>query len=119
MMQDKTTIANARMTAHWLEMCSAALGLPQSECAGCPHLGQACSDGLMEEAAKILAILYPRHHPDHREANSVIYWLERCIGDNSCLAICKQCPFAYDCPDGLLRRSAELIRAACYSGDTK
>lgn len=111
---DKTVRDNALSVAKWLEICSTASGLYASECAGCPHLGQVCSDGLMEEAAKILAILYPRRHPDHKEAETVIRWLERCIEDNSCLPICKQCPFTYDCPSGLLRRSAELIRAACH-----
>ncbi len=113
MMLDKTTLENASVTAHWLEACAQS-SESYAECENCPYLGQACNDGLMEDAAKVLAILYPADHPDHRVAKSVIKWLSLCIAETGCLAICEHCPYTYGCPSGLLRRSAELIRAACH-----
>ncbi len=105
---------NAIATAHWLDICAVREYVQYTDdCADCPYFGGTCTDGLMEEAAKGLALLYDPRQENYRDAQPVIQWLERCVCDNSCLAVCKECPYTYGCPSGLLRAAADLIRAAC------
>lgn len=114
---DRTVMENAATVAHWLDVCSArSCYCPDASCLGCPWMGSTCDDGLMQEAAKAIAALYPPGHQDYASAKKVIQWLQGCIADNTCLAFCKTCPYANGCPSGLLRAASDLIRAACYGG---
>ena len=114
---DQAVQENALTTAQWLDTCatitvSAAYGGHAADCAGCPYLGGECNDGLMTEAAKVLAMLYAPGQAGYSEAQKLIGRLKICIADNTCLEVCQACPYANGCPSGLL--GAAAIRAGCY-----
>ena len=112
---DQTVRENALATAHWLDVCASEYCSQADDwgCAGCPYLGGACGDGLMQDAAKVLAALYPRGQVGYQEAQKLIVWLGRCVADDAFLRICEDCPYINGCPSGLLSAAADLIRAAC------
>lgn len=112
---------NALAVAQWLDICaavapSAACGGWSLDCAGCPYLGGDCSDGLMAEAARVLAMLYDPGQEGYPEAQKLISRLQVCVADNTCLEVCQACPYANGCPSGLLGAAADLIRAAFHQG---
>ena len=118
---DRTVQENAANAAKWLQTC-AATAIPgdyggwSASCAGCPYLGGECSDGLMAEAARVLAMLYDPGQEGYPEAQKLISRLQICVADNTCLEVCQACPYANGCPSGLLGAAADLIRAACHQG---
>lgn len=111
---EKNVRDNALTVSHWLDTCAQnVFAVECADCAGCPWLGGDCPDGLMGEAARVLAMLYQEGDDNYEDAKTAVHWLGNCIADSSCLAICKECPYANGCPGNLLRAAADLIRAGC------